>query len=116
MDPIKPDLQLPTGGQHLTVRLSYPGQEKVEDDDIRLGHNLDPLYRLNQTLKLRNPMNRRIAIPGPNQEMLQMELIVGNTAVEAWAEADGYFCTSDGHEHLKGPEKQFLFVQTRLPG
>lgn len=89
MDPTKPDLQLPTGGQHLTVRLSYPGQEKVEEDDIRLGHNLDPLYRLNQPLKLRNPMNRRIAIPLTDQELLQMELIVGSEAVEAWCEADG---------------------------
>ncbi len=89
MDPLKPELFLPTGGQHLSARLSYPGQEKVEEDDIRLGLNLDPLYRLNQPLQLRNPMNRRIAIPGPGQELLQMELVVGNAEVEAWCEADG---------------------------
>lgn len=89
MDPLKSELLLPTGGNHLTVRLSYPGQEKVVDDDIRLGHNLDPLYRLNQPLKLRNPMNRRIAIPLPGEVLMQMELIVGNAEVEAWAEADG---------------------------
>lgn len=89
MDPIKPDLQLPTGGRHLKVRLSYPGQERVEEGDIDLSWKRDPVTRLNQAFKLRNHQNVYIATRGTIQDPLHMELIVGNAEVEAWAEAGG---------------------------
>lgn len=90
MDPINHTFVLPTGESHLRARLSWGrDQENVVEGGINFGWNLDPVMRLNQPLKLRNPMNRRIAIPGPGEELVMMELIVGNAEVEAWAEAGG---------------------------